>query len=366
MFGFLDRTGSTYFEPIRDLLETWVDKVPAAHRASIAGNLMGGDQTFESALWELYLYAVTTGSGADVEIHPDLPGNTSHPDFLVRCPDPFYMEAVAVGRQPHDIGADRRLRDVEAVLDQVRVDGATLNFAHHRVGPRPISAVKLRDRLVRWIDSLDLTEFAESVSFPASTSRPIFRFEDDGWILSFEALPTNRDRSRTPLIGIRGSGRAQGVDNTTGLRRVLDSKANKYGTQLPYPLVTAVLSNTEFPTRAYDVSAVLYGLTALPPARVVEPTDLHTDGHWRTSRGWRRSHNPNAIVAVGLNVHTMASVTPSFWTTLDPAASVVADVAWADPVDVSMSDPQPLGRRPALGALGIDANWCAGSPDFDD
>lgn len=367
MFGFLDRTGSTYFEPVRDLLETWVGRVPAAHRASITGNLMGGDGAFEGALWELYLYVVTTGSGADVEIHPDIPGNPNHPDFLVYGADPYYMEAVAVGRRPKEIAADRRLRDVEAVLDQVRVNGATLSFAYHQVGPRPISAVKLRDRLVRWIDSLDLTEMVESRAFRASASRSIFQFEDDGWVLTFEALPTNRERPRgAPLIGIRGSGRAKGVDNTTGLRRVLDSKANKYGTQLRYPLVTSVLSNTEFPTRDYDVAAVLYGSAALPPVSVVDLRDLHTEGHWRTARGWRRSHNPNVIVAAGLKLHNLGFVTPKLWSTLDPTAVVIPDVQWADPVDVSMSDPQPLGRRPALGALGIDAHWCAGSPDFDD
>jgi hypothetical protein len=126
-----------------------------------------------------------------------------------------------------------------------------------------------------------------------------------------------------------------------------------------------VLSNTEFPTRAYDVSEVLYGLTALPPASVMDPADLHTDGHWRTKNGWRRSHNPNVIVAAGLKLHNLASVTPTLWTTLDPAAAVVSDIAWADPVGVSTRDPEQAGRAPALGALGIDAAWCSGTPDFD-
>jgi hypothetical protein len=368
MFSFLDRTGSTYYEPIRDLLETWVGGVPAEHRAGVVGNLLSGDDTFESALWELYLYAVATGSGDRVEIHPNLPGTSKHPDFLVHGATSYYLEAIAVGRPPEHTAADKRLREVEAVLDQVRVAGATLAFEHHRVGARPISAAKLRDRLVRWIDSLDTAELAlQTHAFQVRASRPTFRFEDDGWVLTFEALPMKSGTSRgSPLIGIRGPGRAKGVDNTTGLQRALDSKANKYGTQLPYPLVTAVLSNTEFPTRDYDVSAVLYGLSALPPASVVDPADLHTNGHWRTTNGWRRSHNPNVIVAASLNLHNLASVTPTLWTTLDPAATIVADIAWADPVSVRAHDPQPLGRPPALDALGIDAAWCSGAPDFDD
>lgn len=367
MFGFLDRTGSTFFEPVRDLLETWVGRVPAEHRAGIVGNLTGGDDTFESALWELYLYVVATGSGDHVEIHPDVPGTCKHPDFLVHGPAPYYLEATAVGRPPANVAADRRLRDLEAVLDQVRVDGVTLMFDYHQVGARPIRAAKLRDQLLRWLGSLDLAGLAAlPYAFRVHASRPTFRFEDDGWVLTFEALPMKTGVSGgSPLIGIRGSGRAKGVDNTAGLQRALNSKTNKYGTQLPYPLVTAVLSNTEFPTRDYDVSAVLYGLTALPPASVVDPADIHTDGHWRTGNGWRRSHNPNVIVAAGLKLHNLASVTPTLWTTLDPAAAVVSAISWADPVDVSTHDPQPAGRPPALDALGIDAAWCSGSPDFD-
>jgi hypothetical protein len=62
--------------------------VPAEHRAGIVGNLLSADDRFESALWELYLHAVTTGSSDRVEIHPDLPGTSRHPDFLVHGETP--------------------------------------------------------------------------------------------------------------------------------------------------------------------------------------------------------------------------------------------------------------------------------------
>ena len=98
MFNFLDRTGSRYYEPIRDLLETWADGIPPEHRAGIAGNLTSEDDKFESALWELYLYTVATGSGDRVEIHPDVPGTSKHPDFLVHGATSYYLEAIAVRR----------------------------------------------------------------------------------------------------------------------------------------------------------------------------------------------------------------------------------------------------------------------------
>jgi hypothetical protein len=137
MFSFLDRTGLTYYEHIRDLLETWVGVLPAEHRDGVVGNLMNGDDTFECALWELYLYAVATGSSDRVEIHPDIPGTSKHPDFLVHGAASYYLEAIAVGRSPEHVAADRRLRDLETVLDHFRIDGATLMFQYHRGTPVP-------------------------------------------------------------------------------------------------------------------------------------------------------------------------------------------------------------------------------------
>ncbi|KAB1658164.1 hypothetical protein [Pseudoclavibacter sp. CFCC 11306] len=367
MFNFLDRTGLLYFEPVRDLLEAWVSDVPAEARGGIVGNLSSGDDKFYSALWELYLYKVASGSADHVEFHPDVTGTSRHPDFLVHGATSYYLEAVAVGRRPERVATERRLRDVEAVLDRVRVTGVTLNFEHHQVGSKPIRAAKLRDQLLRWIDRLNADDLAlQRDEFRPGAHRPTYEFEDEGWYLAFEALPTARGTSRkSPLIGIRGDGRAKGVDNKTGLRRVLDAKSSRYGTSLPYPLVTAIFSNTDFPTRNYDISEALYGLSALPPASVTDHIDLNADGHWRTKTGWRRSHNPNVIVAAGLTLHNLTSVTPTLWTTLEPSARAVADIEWADPVDVSTHDLRTLGRLPALGSLGIDASWCSGVPDFD-
>lgn len=75
-FSFLDRTAHPYFAPVRDLIETWLARVPADHRASLVGDLRAGDAQFESGFWELYLHTALVGSGCEVEIHPELDGNT--------------------------------------------------------------------------------------------------------------------------------------------------------------------------------------------------------------------------------------------------------------------------------------------------
>jgi hypothetical protein len=365
-FAFLDRTGSAYFEPVRDLIESWVADLPADHQAGVIGQLTSGeDAAFESAFWELYLYKVTTGGGARVELHPDVPGSAKHPDFLVRAADPYYLEAVSVGTDPKRLARQRRLAEVEAILDDARVDGLTLSAEWNVVGETPIKATKLRDKLLAWIDTVDRDQLLHLYQAGGRRHGKLltFQFEEAGWSLTFTALPTGgRDM---PLIGMRGPGRAVGVDNKTGLRRALDSKASRYGTELPYPLVTAVLSNTEYPTRDYDIQPVLYGEHALPPNQVTDPTELYADGHWRTTRGWQRSHNPNVVTATNLSWHSMGSVVPRLWNTVEPGVHSIGPLSWADTVDVSGHEASAPIATAALSSLGITEAWCTGGADFD-
>src|SRR3954451_10069088 len=100
------------------------------------------------------------------------------------------------------------------------------------------------------VKNLDRTSMMAAGSDGSAKMSPYqYSFNEDGWELVFEAMPTTAGTpGGSPLIGIRSTGKAQVVDNKSGLRRVLNTKANKYGTILPFPLVTAILSNTTFPT----------------------------------------------------------------------------------------------------------------------
>jgi hypothetical protein len=368
MYAFLDRTGSAFFAPVRDLIESWVAALPSAtDRNEVTGQLTSrDDDAFDSAFWELYLYKVTTATGHDVEVHPCVPGTTKRPDFLVHGPEPYYLEATSVGMDPEVRARKRRLAELEAVLDETRLDGLTLSADFHVVGKTPIKATRLRNQLLRWAAGIDrsllLAQFQAGLG--SKDLLPTYAFNEDGWHLTFAALPTGKTDG--PLVGLRGTGRAVGVDNKPGLRRRLDDKANRYGTALEYPLVTAVLANTEFPTRDYDIQPVLFGDHAFPPRQVTDASDLFEDGHWRTRSGWRRSHNPAVITAVNLSWRSLARVVPRLWSTAEPGVRSVAPLPWADSVDVSGPEPSAPVATPALASLGVDRDWCAGIPDFDE
>ncbi|MEI8409716.1 MULTISPECIES: hypothetical protein [unclassified Kribbella] len=193
-----------------------------------------------------------------MEIHPNIPGTRKQPDFLVHADVPFYLEAVAVSARPERKARERRLAQVQAILDEVRVDGWSLSFDWYVIGSAPIKSTKLRDGLLRWLDGLDPADIAWRLgrAHDDEDDAGCFPFIEGGWHLEFRALPTGFQDS--PLVLMRGTGRAAGVDNVTGVTRALDSKANRYGRNLPHPLVTAVLSNTEARTKDFEFRSALY------------------------------------------------------------------------------------------------------------
>ena len=365
LFAFLNRSATKFFGEVRRLMEDWISHVPAEHQADLVARLRSdANDDFESAFWELYLHEAYLRSGATVDIHPDIQGSTKHPDFRVNFPGhSFYLEAVRVGAAPADRGERKRLAKVEAVLDALAAEKFTLHFSWDVIGPTSLGTKKLKGALNDWLNSLDHAALVRQQDLYGTFGGPNLPWNVDGWELTFTALPVH-PKPRTGLIGIRGPGRARIVDNVTGLRRALDSKANKYG-ELDAPLVIAVLSNTEYPTRSYEMLQALYGLSALIPTRAAEnPSDLVRDGHWLTNAGWRRGHTPQVILGTALWPWWILSKRPQLWQTLQPSIVGPVQPDWLDRVDISGPEPLVLPGTPLYALFGLPDDWLAGEPDF--
>lgn len=164
-FAFLNRSASVYFGHVRDLIEDWASHYPVAHRPGLLGALRADHAQFESGFWELFLHEGYRRSGFEIEIHPEIDGRTTRPDFLVQHGDEsFYLEAVSVGRDPREVAEDRRLEAVYRVLSDMRVADFTIEVSHYGIGPQPLSTRQLRDALRGWLASLDPDEVAAFAS----------------------------------------------------------------------------------------------------------------------------------------------------------------------------------------------------------
>ena len=234
-FEFFNRTASRYVASCRDLIEDWFSHVPAEHQPGLRGNLRS-ELHHRSAFWELYLHEAYRRSGYEVIIHPDLPGRSTHPDFLMGRDDGrFYLEAVTVGRNPAERAEEARLAQVHRLLAELLIEDFSIALETYAVGPRPLATKTLRARLRDWIAGLDANAVTRAVERSASAgfgALPEFCWNDDDWSLVFHAFPLGEWARGVPrsALGVMGPGEASMVDNVSGLTRVLDSKRGKYGT----------------------------------------------------------------------------------------------------------------------------------------
>ena len=371
LFAFLNRSASQYFAHVRELIEEWYGHVPSAARMDIRGALRADDRQMESAFWELFLHEAYFRSGYEIEVHPELPGRSTRPDFLMkRDGKSFYLEAVSVGQDSEQIAQDRRLREVHQILTDLKVRNFKLMLSTYAVGSTPLPTKRLRNELQTWLASLDPNEVNQAVDTAISIgfgALPSFHWEDRDWSLEFRALPI-RVEARGDLrsaLGIFGPGEARIVDNVTGIRRALDSKKNKYG-ELEAPLVIALQSNTDIPTRDYEIEQALYGVSPYRPHESPRHLDhLFQDGLWLTKAGWRYGQIPQVVTATELKPWSITKIQPCLWETLEPSILMSVQPAWLARLDLSV-EARPLEAKTMAHCLGLPADWPGmAEPDFD-
>lgn len=122
-YAFLNRSGRSGIEEVRQFLEALIVDYPQAEIAEMSARIRSGDDRhFKSATFELMLYATLAKLGYSLEPHPLLEnGVANRPDFFVTAPDgnQFYLEAVlASENNGADPAADARIGTTLDFLSQ--------------------------------------------------------------------------------------------------------------------------------------------------------------------------------------------------------------------------------------------------------
>ncbi len=81
---FLCRSNRPAFCRVRELLNEWHETLPPAEQARMRHSLKSRDRrAFAAAFWELYLHAIFCSLSCHTTLHPSVPGQQTHPDFLI-------------------------------------------------------------------------------------------------------------------------------------------------------------------------------------------------------------------------------------------------------------------------------------------
>lgn len=320
-FTFLNRAATPYWERVRQFVDEIFAAYPAEHAADLRMRFRSRRWSEHvGAWWELYLFTLFRSLDLEVEVHPELAGVASRPDFRVHGRNgAFIVEArhVAAGITS---GQRRIGRD-----DWVTAPLEELSHPNFMVGVRILERAPRRPRraavtagVLEWLDGLD----PGAASAGPIQDLPRFSGQAGGWRFELTALPVKpeaRGRPDRRLVGLYPV--ASGYDNTTAaLRAALKEKASKYGRPAcPFvlaPLVTSGhLDNEDVVGALFGTEAVALTAHATKTAQVVR----RRNGFWVSGNGFRGTRISAVLVGNAVLPWTVAKTLPRLW--IHPAAA---------------------------------------------
>lgn len=260
-FEYLDRSGRIEAQRVRDFLNEWIGKFPENEAVELTGRITSRDRrAFESATFEIVLFAIISSLGGSLEVHPELENDSEkHPDFLVHMPngDEFYLEAVLASEfSEAEKAAERRKNVVLEAIEKLDSPNFFIEINAEGNPDTPPRGKALRRDLTKWLEGLDPDLVAKEVKEHGHDRIPTFVWEHDGWQVEFEAIPIKPERrgKGQRVIGMQFYG-ARWANEWEPIRDAVRSKGSRYG-EFTKPFVVAVNVDTGFLDRIDEMQAL--------------------------------------------------------------------------------------------------------------
>jgi hypothetical protein len=317
-FHFLDRRAGALWDRVRNHLEICFAAFPEEHRRDLGSRLRDDDQRQHlPAWWELYIFTLFDRLGYTVEVHPELPGSSKNPDFLVtHGPIGIYVEAAVVFNDDLPSDAWNWVCDCvnEAKNPDFMVDLEFPTAGKHRPAKQ-----KIIDPLEKWLATLDADQVL--ADYDAGRPLPHKQLPAGDWVLDYSAVPVIPERRRIvdgrmiAIYPIRPADFARDVEQ---LGKTLNKKGSKYSERakpLDKSLVVAIatwnhvdefeLTQTLFGSVHIEVTS---GPSPVPPRSFRKP-----DGYWRPGADPRGSRISALLFGDNMRAWSVASGLPDLW-----------------------------------------------------
>ena len=264
---------------IRNLLEEWFLEIPPNERQDLQQRFRSPiERHHRSAVFELYLHHFLLRCGFQIEFHPDIPGVTTHPDFLVSRDGQalFYLEAIAVSNSAREEADTNRMNQVYDVLNNLQSPDFYLGMRLEGAPETQPTGARLRGELARWLATLDREAIRQSFLEERYEDVPTYEWNHDGWRILFEPMPKGDEaRGNTSVrpIGMAMPMRARQLTLDESLKDGVAAK-DRYG-RVALPLVVAIQVVDEFRIAKIDVMNGLFGPEAITFNRKFFPCFLN-------------------------------------------------------------------------------------------
>jgi hypothetical protein len=252
---------------IRNLLEEWFVEIPPNEQRDLQQRFRSPvERHHRSVIFELFLHHFLLRCGFEIEFHPDVPGVTTHPDFLVkRGGQPlFYLEAIAVSNSTREEAETNRMNQVYDALNNLESPDFYLEMHLEGAPDTPPAAARLRGELARWLATVDREAILRSYLEERYEDIPAHEWNHEGWRIVFQPMPKgDKSRGDTSVrpIGVTMPMRARQLTLDESLRDGVAAK-DRYGI-VALPLVVAIQVVEEFRIAKIDVMNGLFGPEAI-------------------------------------------------------------------------------------------------------
>ena len=244
-FEYLDRSARKEAAKVRKFLNEWIEHFPEDEARELISRIKCGDRrAFDSATFEIVLYAIVKSLGSELEVHPELDnGSKKRPDFLVRLPsgEELYLEAVLASEfSETERAAERRKNVVLESIEKLDSPNFFIGISAEGNPDTPPPSKALRGKLSAWLSSLDPDAVAQDVEENGHEKIPRITWEHEGWCIEFEAIPIKPEKrgKGQRVIGIL-SGGARWVNVWEPIRDAVRAKGGRYG-ELKKPFIVAI------------------------------------------------------------------------------------------------------------------------------
>jgi hypothetical protein len=325
-YSYLNRAAGARWSKARALLEDWFAHYPDDHKVDLRKRFTFSDEGQHiGAWWELYIYSLYRHLGYSIEVHSEIAGISTRPDFLVAGDaGPMYIECTvdSVSDRPvtTNPGIEAAIYDA---INKIKKRNFFVGLEFKQEGKQQPSRKQIVRDVGNWLEGLnpddvlaDL-EAARATGDLATLPEKDFCFHD--WIVTCTAYPNDPGKRHEGgrLLGALPSGGAFFVRNIQRIREAVRRKGARYGAVgvLDKPLVVALLSISSFAEWS-DVTDAMFGSTAI---RYVEGDPESTkpirqqNGNWRGPDSERGVRVSAVLFSHDMQPWSVASHLPAAW-----------------------------------------------------
>jgi len=320
-FNYINLSARKPYNLIRELLEEWYSSYPESAKKNLRGRFISSnDIEHLAAFFELYLYNLLRKIGFEVEIHPEIQGKSTHPDFKAyyNGQPAFYLEAALAAPSKEETAARKRENVVYESIDKVNSPDFFLSVQVKRYSKENPSGGEWRKSLEKRLSSLDYNETYKLYKDGRHRDLPTLILRGKGWEVRVKAFPKGPEiRGKTGIrpIGVISS-KALFCGGSEYIRKSIIKKAENYG-DLDLPFIIAINYVNEFSFIANnEILNALFGdfdITQMPNGKINRRFERALNGAFIGSKGPCYCWVSAVMIFPNLICENIANLTPVIW-----------------------------------------------------